>query len=104
MMFGATGRFPEGKIDPSDEGELSFGIGADKKHKVVVLVFGKEVKWLGIPPDIARQMAEKLIEKANELEVKIDPKKMPGMEPKASCEECAGTGELPNGEPCGCSS
>jgi hypothetical protein len=105
-MFGATGKFPQGKINPSDEGELSFGIGADQKNNVVVLVFGKEVKWMGMPPDVARQMAAKLVEKADELkgEAKKPFGKPDDSEPKASCEDCAGTGELPNGDPCGCHS
>ena len=48
-VFGETGKFPEGRLDPSDEGELRFGIAADRDNGVVMLEFGKAVKWLGMP-------------------------------------------------------
>jgi len=64
--FGATGEFPDGELGPGDEGELSFGITADQGN--VILIFGKQVEWLGMPPDVARALAEKLIEKADEID------------------------------------
>lgn len=66
--FGATGKFPQGKVHASDEGELQFGIATDREHGVVVLNFGKPVAWLGLPPAIARQLAQALLEHASELE------------------------------------
>ncbi len=46
--FGATKRFPEGKINNSDEGELVIGVTHDSAH--VIVNFGKPIVWLGFGP------------------------------------------------------
>lgn len=56
--FGATGQFPEGKIDASDEGEIKIGVA--KIDGKVILNFGSPVKWVGFTPQQARQLAESL--------------------------------------------
>ena len=66
--FGATGKFPEGKINANDEGEIQFGI--TNNGSEVILNFGKPVKWLGIPPDKARNLAAILIKHADQVEKK----------------------------------
>ncbi len=66
--FGKTGKFPDGKIHHSDEGEIQFGIAADRTKNVVVLDFGTPVVWLGLPPAVAKQLGETLIKRATELE------------------------------------
>ncbi len=55
VKLGATGRFPEGKLTESDEGEIAFGI-THKKGKVV-LSFGKPVAWIGLGPAQATELA-----------------------------------------------
>ncbi len=62
--FGATGRFPRGKLHDSDEGELRIGVTV--KSGTVIVAFGKEVSWLGLTPQIARDLAEALIARADE--------------------------------------
>jgi hypothetical protein len=64
--LGPTGRFPEGKLTPNDEGEIAFAVGA-LKGKVVVN-FGSPVASLGMSPDQARKLAGSLLEKANAIE------------------------------------
>jgi len=64
--LGATGRFPEGKIHASDEGELSFAVGA--KEGNVIVEFGKPVAWIGLPPQLARDFADSLTKHADALE------------------------------------
>lgn len=64
--FGASGKFPEGKLTEHDEGELTFGIG--HKNGKVILSFGKEVAWIGMGPDLALDLAELLIEHAEQCE------------------------------------
>lgn len=66
--FGATGRHPQGRITPSDEGELQFGVAND--GSTVIMSFGKEVAWLGLEPAQARQLAGWLIKHADEVEAK----------------------------------
>ncbi len=59
--IGASGRFPQGKLDDTDEGELTLAIGYDKLNGVVRLEFGKPVAWMGLPPRKAKDLAEKLL-------------------------------------------
>lgn len=59
--FGATGTFPQGKLNDDDEGALRAGITYDKLNGVVMINFGKPVAWLGLPPPEARDLAQKLL-------------------------------------------
>lgn len=63
--IGATGRFPEGRKNADDEGELQFRIGHDQDD--VVIEFGKPVTWFGMPPATARQFAALILKHANEI-------------------------------------
>lgn len=65
--IGATGRHPEGKITPQDEGELVFAI--TNTMGKVVLNFGKPVAWVGFRPRDARQLAELLLRHAAHAEI-----------------------------------
>ena len=62
--FGATGRFPRGKLHESDEGELQLGVTVNQG--TVILAFGKSIAWLGLPPAKARELAEILMARADE--------------------------------------
>ena len=62
--FGATGKFPRGKLNTDDEGELRMGVTVNQG--TVILAFGKPIKWLGLTPQIARDLAANLIERADE--------------------------------------
>lgn len=66
--IGATGRFPYGKADADDEGELQMAVATDHGNGIVRVVFGKPVGWLGLPVQEARALAAILNEKADELE------------------------------------
>jgi hypothetical protein len=57
--LGPTGRFPEGKLTPQDEGELKFFVGV--KHGKVVIQFGSPVSWVGMPPEKAMELAQLLV-------------------------------------------
>jgi hypothetical protein len=70
MKPGATGRFPYGKADEDDEGELCMAIAADHTNGIVRIAFGKSIGWLGLPSGPARALAALLIEKANELDAR----------------------------------
>lgn len=60
--LGGTGDFPQGKLNGSDEGGISFAVGEDGGN--VVINFGTPVAWLGMPPQQAVALAELLIAKA----------------------------------------
>lgn len=57
---GATGMFPEGRMNSEDEGQLRMAIANNGKE--VIVKFGKPVAWLGLPPKEARELA-KLLER-----------------------------------------
>jgi len=66
--LGATGKFPRGKADEHDEGELRIAIATDHANAIVRIEFGTTVSWLGLPSAEARQLAALLNEKADELD------------------------------------
>lgn len=65
--LGATGNYPEGAVDPSDDGELRLAIAADRDAGIVRIVFGTPTGWIGLPPDMAIPFANSIIAKAREL-------------------------------------
>lgn len=65
MKLGATGRFPLGKLNNADEGELSLAIGAENGK--VVMNFGKKCSWIGFSPEQAIDIASTLIRHANNI-------------------------------------
>lgn len=65
--FGATGRFPQGKYAPTDEGEIAFGVAADREAGKVVINFGTPVAWFGMDREQALALAESLRQKADDL-------------------------------------
>lgn len=70
MKFGATGKFPRGMLGPSDEGELNMGVAHDSKGTVIVN-FGKEVSWFGLPPEQAIEFAKLILRHAGAKKVEI---------------------------------
>lgn len=69
MNLGASGEYPQGKLNESDEGELIVAVAADKQTSRVLLQFGKSIRWIGMDAAQARAVAQMLIQKANELPV-----------------------------------
>lgn len=71
-QFGATGQFPQGKLDDTDEGALRMGVAYDKLSGIVRVDFGKPVAWLGLPPPEACQLAQLLLRHAGAKKVEIE--------------------------------
>lgn len=63
---GATGRYPDGKFHEGDKGELRIELSAS--GGLVHLDFGKDICWIAMRPQDARDLAQKLIDKADTLE------------------------------------
>ncbi len=57
--LGATGNFPDGKLNASDEGEIMVRIASIEDR--VVIDFGKPIHWVGFTKEQAAQIAESLI-------------------------------------------
>lgn len=64
--LGPTGKYPKGKLNETDEGQLNMALGIENGK--LVLAFGTEVAWLGFDKRSALALAEALIEKAKEIE------------------------------------
>lgn len=69
--IGPTGRFPQGKMSPADDGELAFGVARDSQGNVHIN-FGKPVSWLAMPPELAIEMAKMLLRHAGATKVEIE--------------------------------
>lgn len=61
--LGKTGKFPEGKITPTDEGELAFTIW--RTDELVIIDFSTQVTWMAMKPEDAKDLAGLLIAHAN---------------------------------------
>ena len=57
-------QFPDGKITPDDEGNISVAIGISNGN--VIINFGKPIAWLGLPPAACMEMGRTLIKRARE--------------------------------------
>lgn len=64
---GATGRFPQGKLNANDEGELAMAI--THKDGKVIIDFGKPTAWIGFDPQQAIQLASLLKMHASSIEI-----------------------------------
>lgn len=62
---GPTGKFPQGKLTPEDEGELRMRLGV--QNGKIVLDFGSPVVWVGMGPDDAAALAGRLMALAEDL-------------------------------------
>ncbi|TXH52853.1 MAG: hypothetical protein E6Q97_14630 [Desulfurellales bacterium] len=65
--------YPRGKLNADDEGALAMRLAV--KDKTVIVDFGKEVVWLGLDADTARDLGRKLIKHADSIAPKPFPKK-----------------------------
>lgn len=65
--LGSSGKFPRGKLNRYDEGELTIAISGDPKTNTVIIDFGKRVKWIGFGPDQARELADLIRKNADKL-------------------------------------
>lgn len=64
----AERKWPHGRLSGDDDGETAFAIAADHRSKIVRIQFTKPMNWIGLGVLEARQLAQKLTEKADELE------------------------------------
>lgn len=64
IKLGATGKFPDGKLNKDDEGELRMKIGESKGR--VIIDFGKPVTWFGLDKKSAIEFAESVLKHAKD--------------------------------------
>jgi hypothetical protein len=58
-------RYPRGKISEDDEGEIEIAVTV--RDKTVIVMFGDQVTWLGMPAEQAIQLGELLIDRAKQI-------------------------------------
>lgn len=63
VKLGKTGKFPEGKLNRRDEGEIKIGV--SNRNGAVIINFGVPVTWIGMPPDTVRSLAKMLLKHAD---------------------------------------
>jgi hypothetical protein len=63
---GATGKFPEGKLNEDDKGEIKMIIGIDQ-GKVIIHFGNIPISWIAMTKDQALAMGRMLFEKADLL-------------------------------------
>lgn len=68
--LGATGRFPHGKLNEHDQGELRAAISSE--GGMVRLDFGKPVAWLVLPPENAINLARLLLRHAGAKTIEVE--------------------------------
>ena len=64
--IGPTGRFPHGKLRPDDEGELAAAI--TTRGRMIEIHFGTPTRWLALTPELAREFAAVLLERAAKID------------------------------------
>lgn len=60
--LGPTGKYPNGKWNEYDEGEIKFAVGNVDGH--VIIDFNSPVVWLCMPPEYAIALANALLDHA----------------------------------------
>lgn len=65
--LGATGEFPNGKLNPADEGQIKLSMGI--KDGVLILDFGTPIIWIGLDKVSAEAMGRNLLLHAARLPV-----------------------------------
>lgn len=68
LNLGATGRYPHGRLDQTDQGELRAALTVTGGK--IRIDFGKPCAWLALLPQQARELAALLLTRADELEGK----------------------------------
>lgn len=63
----AKREYTRGRIGADDEGSLAMAVSHDPAKGIVRLDFGKEISWLGMPPEQAVGLAKLLIQHARQV-------------------------------------
>lgn len=59
--------FSEGRIGPTDDGDVAFAVGTHPDKPLVCIDFGKPVEWVAMQPQQAIELAQNLIKQARSV-------------------------------------
>ena len=65
LNFGPTGAFPDGKLTPNDDGELTLGVTVHDGR--LIIAFGKPVEWIGLDRPTAEAFIDGLLRRLTEI-------------------------------------
>lgn len=58
-------KYPQGKLNEHDEGELAIRVGI--QNKKIVVDFGEPISWFGMDADMAAELGATLIKRARKV-------------------------------------
>jgi hypothetical protein len=61
-------KFPDGRQGPDDDGELTYAIATDRKHKTIVIRFAHPTEWIGLHLEAAIELKKALTSRIVELQ------------------------------------
>jgi len=67
LKLGATGDYPQGKLNETDEGEIQLAVTADTDAGKVLMNFGTSVVWIGFDYEQALALADSIRDNAFRL-------------------------------------
>lgn len=67
FMEQATGtakrQYPSGRMGAEDDGDLTYAMANDDRHKTIVIRFAKPVQWIGLDLKSAEELRDQLTER-----------------------------------------
>lgn len=67
IMGRASQHYSEGRLNNTDEGDISLAVAADPQNNVVLIHFGKPVAWIGLNRKSASHLVNLLTEKIDQI-------------------------------------
>jgi hypothetical protein len=71
---GPTGKFPDGKVNEGDRGEIKIQVGCDHSRGLVVINFGYPVSWIAMSAEDCDNLAALIMEKARYIRLVSEAK------------------------------
>ena len=59
--------FPDGRMGADDDGELTYAVATDHKHRTIVIRFAHKTDWIGFDIESAEKLRDALTERLHEL-------------------------------------
>ncbi len=59
----ARRKYPSGRMGAEDDGELSYALATDDKHRTIIIRFGKPIEWVGLGIKDAEDLRDQLTDR-----------------------------------------
>ena len=64
--------YPAGRMGAEDDGELTYAMATDDKHRTIIIKFPKPVEWIGMGVKEAEELRDQLTERLVALRTGIN--------------------------------